>query len=300
MNFKKFAVILIALAVCFSIVSVAVSADIPTKLPDGVTKVITAKTSGTRNEAWKKEDIIELPLGEEFDGGGTNHGIYSIEHSFTAGDIFYTYWVVKVLENDDAEGSTVMSFDPSWKSATGEIEVGMSERFLADDFEAELYYDDITPGKWIIWGAGFDVNEDVIGDATKVELRLHYKNVAAVQFKYLVITNKPMNFALNEETGEIDGITNTNAFVEPTEPPKTEAPTPAPATPTPDATSAPATTSNPGTTSASAASNGATTAASGENQNSSDGDSTLIIIGIVLAVIVIAGGVFIVLKKKKQ
>lgn len=292
MKGNRLITLLLALALLCAIAVVPVQAA---ELPEGVIKVFNvARDGGTRNEAWvdKEAGIITLPVGTEFDNGGTNHGVYSLVTQVSADDIFYVYWVVKVEENEDADGYEIVSQDPSWVASGAEIGTGTSG-YILDDYDYTYYYEDMNPGKWEILECGFEVtNEDV----TEVQHRLHYKNVASIQAKYLIVTSTPFEFAVNEETGEIDGITNDNEFIVVTPEPTPE-PTPTPeATPTPTkapATSAPATDA-PAETTAPA---DPTDAPEQEPQNN---DGMIWIIVAVATVVVIGIVVGVVIAKKKK
>ena len=253
--------------------------------PEGIIKVFNVATEGaTRDPSWVDAEagIITLPQGEAFEGGGTNHGVYGMVTNVQEGDIFYVYWVIKVDENDDADGSEIVSQDPSWMAEGGaEIGVGPND-YVTDDFDSSVYYEDINPGKWDIIACGFEVSNE---DVTSVQHRLHYKNIVGMQVKYLVVTSRMIDFVVNEETGEIDGVTNDNPFITPE-------PTP---TPTERPTEAPkATTEAPNTTAP------ASTTAGTANQSESDGGNTGLIIGIIVVVVVVAVVAGVVIAKKKK
>ncbi len=274
------------------------------ELPEGVIKVYNAANdANTRNEEWKDKEtgIITLPQGEEFDGGGTNHGVYHLYDEVKEGDIFYIYWIINVEENDDLfEDDIILSQDPWYLESyeVHEVEEGSTEpdrtevpsgttalETLLVDYESlDFYYGDATPGKWQAIEYGFEV----FGENTNyVQHRLHYKNLTSVQVKYIIITSKPMIFDVNEETGEIDGVTNDNEFVVVT-PTPTPTPTEKPAETPKQTTEAPNTTAPASTTAGTA------------NQSESDGGNTGLIIGIVAAVVVVAVIVGIVIAKKKK
>ncbi len=287
MKVRKMVTVLLLLALVFGMTAVPVSAA---ELPEGIIKVFNvARDGGTRNEAWvdKEAGIITLPVGTEFDNGGTNHGVYSLFSKVSEDDIFYVYWVVKVEENEDADGYEILSQDPSWVASGAEIGTGTSG-YILDDYDYVYYYEDMNPGKWEILECGFEVtNEDV----TEVQHRLHYKNVVGVQAKYLIVTSIPFEFAVNEETGEIDGITNDNEFIVVTPEPTPES-TLTPESTTPPATTAPVATTAPATTTA--------TAEAPIDDQPEDGDSTWIIIVAIAAVVVIGSIVGVVIAKKKK
>lgn len=294
MKVRKKVVILLTMLMLLTISTTQVFAA----LPNGVLQVQKVGVDGnTRNPDWMdaKTGIITLPQGEAFDNGGANHGVFHLYSDVKAGDTFYVYWVLNVEENSDLDDSDViLSQDPAWLRAytakgEGEEEVntGPNGYLLEDDYDTvDFYYEDATPGKWQIMEAGFLMeNEEV----NHVQHRLHYRNLTGVQVKYLVVTSKKMNFAVDPATGEIDGVTNDKAFIEVTPSPtpeKTATPTPAPATPTPEKTAAPTPTS---TLSASAA----------PSTLDNEGLSTGVVIAIAAAaVIIVGGGIFLAVKRK--
>ncbi len=301
MKRKSIVILLLALALLLGTMAVPVSAA---ELPEGIISVYTVAIDGnTRNQDWKdlETGIITLPVGQEFDNGGTNHGVYHMYDDVTAGDIYYTYWVINVEENDDLyEDDIIMAHEPWYLQSyeypeggepTNEIASSDSPGgTLLDDYEGlEIYYEDVVPGKWQIVEAGFEVMED---DTNHVQHRLHYRNVTSVQIKYLIVTTQPMLFAVNEETGEIDGITNDNEFVI-----VTPAPTPEP-TPTPEATPTP--TKAPATSAPADTNTTAPTATTDSENTPQDGAPIGMIIGIATAVAVVAAVVAVVVVKKKK
>lgn len=268
---------------------------------EGVTEVFKAGVDGnTKNAEWMDAEtgIISIPLGEEFSenagGNKEDHGVYHLYSDVAEGDEYYVHWVLKVEENDDAEGMVVVSQDPWYLSeyaAKGEGEVASGETVeegLNPDTTKDFYYEDLNPGKWTVASTGFTVMNE---ETAHVQHRLHYKNNAAVQVKYLIVTDSKLpELSCDPETGEIDGITNDKAFTvatkapteEPTEDPTTE-PTEAPV-----ATTAKAVTPTAKTTA---------TAPKGDADGLSTGAIAGIVIGAVAVIVII---IAVVMNKKKK
>lgn len=307
MKGKKIVAMLLALVLVLGLMMVPVQAmEVPEGAPEGVTAVFKVAVDGnTRNEDWKDAEtgIISLPLGTEFDNGGTNHGVYWLYSPVEMDQTFYVYWVINVEENDDLDDQIIVSHDPSWLQSYGpnagenevEVSIPIADTFLLDDFDgSDLYYSDIEPDKWQIFGGGFTVtNENV----AFVQHRLHYKNQAAMQVKYLVVTSEPMEFVVNEETGEIDGVTNSNPIAVPTPTPEA---TPTPDPTTPPATTAPATTEPAAEKTDAPATSAPATTADTDTQSDDGGNNIGLIIGIVAAVVVVVVIVVVVVAKKKK
>lgn len=312
MKMKTLVTILLAMALMFSVTAVPTYAA---ELPEGVVQVFKVANDGnTRNQDWKdlETGIITLPLGQEFDNGSTNHGVYHMYSPVVAEDIYYAYWIINVEENDELyEDDIILAYDPwylqsyEWPEGgdpTNEVASSDSPGgTLLEDYDGlEIYYEDVEAGKWQIVERGFEVMED---NTQYVQHRLHYRNMTSVQVKYLIVTTQPMVFAVNEETGEVDGVTNDKDFIVVTPEPTPE-PTPTPeATSTPEPTEAPVTqapapaTDAPATTEEAPAT---TEPAVADNEDTPAGAPIGLIIGIIAAVAVVAVVVVIVLKKKKQ
>jgi len=288
---------MLALALIFALSMLSVNIFAMEKRPtwpEGVIQAFYADEGATRNDAWidRTERIIRLPVGTEFDGGNANHGAYHYYSDFEEGDVFYVHWVVRVLEYPDAEGEIIMSQDPAYlKQYTGkgqgEVEVGTTGGLIDPD-TSEVYYEDLTPNEWTVLSYGFEVP---FPETKHVQHRIHFKNKAPIEIKYLIVTTEDItSLTCDPKTGEIDGITNDNSYVAPT-----PTPTPEP-TPTPDKTDPP---QSQAAASPSASTGAGATEAPGENNEGAD--LTVILI-IVAAAVVIIGGVivYLVIKNKKK
>lgn len=266
--------------------------------PEGVLQAFYADEGNTRNEAWidKENRIISIPQGDEFDSGQANHGAYHFYSDFEYGDIYYIHWVVRVEETPDVDGMVIMSQDPAFLSeytdkGQGEVEVGTGPSGLIDPDTTDVYYEDLTPGEWTVLSYGFEVLFD---GTNHVQHRIHFKNVAPIQVKYLVVTTEDItSLTCDPETGEIDGITNDNQFAEATPEPSPEV------TPTPDETpeETPAETQKSDPTPTPAASD-----STPGDEDDTEGDDNLILIIVIAAAVVVIGGVviFLVIKNKKK